>query len=754
MHRLLLRQLQRHLGKNFVPEGEWQSFLDVISRHYYEVDQERGLLENALEVNSQELTGVNEQLVMQSKREHALLRGLLDSIPDLIFFKTPASTYLGCNRAFEKYLGLLEINIVGKTDFELLDTETAHAFHRMEMEMQAKNQAIINEEWISYPDHKKVCLEVLRTPYFSVDGTLLGLIGVGRDITLRKRLEEGMRIANMVYQHSGEGMLVTDADNRIVSMNPACTRITGYSLSEVEGKDPKIFNSGRQDSNFYASMWQMLNQTGHWRGELWDKHKNGQIYAKSMSINALAADDGSPHGYVALFSDITEKKQSEEVIWRQANFDGLTGLPNRRMLRDRLEQEIKKAERSGFSLALLFIDLDHFKEINDTLGHHIGDELLVEAGRRITQSTRETDTVARLGGDEFTVVLTQLADNTHVEEIAQAIIAKLAEPFVLGDEIAYVSASIGITLYPTDARDVEQLLKNADQAMYVAKSLGRNRFSYFTYALQEAAQKRLRLISDLHGALAANQFRVHFQPIVDLATNRIHKAEALVRWQHPERGMVAPAEFIHYAEETGLIAPIGDWVFRESARWAKSWADICPKGFQVSVNKSPVQFRVEGNIYEDGWLEYLQKIGLSGNSIVIEITEGLLLKVETDVANKLLKLRDAGIQVAIDDFGTGYSSLAYLKKFDIDYLKIDQSFVRNLASDANDMALSEAIIVMAHKLGLKVIAEGVETEEQRKFLTDDGCDSAQGYLFSRPIPPDEFEVLLRQGLSVALENEM
>jgi diguanylate cyclase (GGDEF)-like protein len=414
------------------------------------------------------------------------------------------------------------------------------------------------------------------------------------------------------------------------------------------------------------------------------------------------------------------------------------------MFRDRLEQEIKKERRAGLSLALLFIDLDHFKEINDTLGHLIGDELLIEVGRRIRECTRDSDTVARLGGDEFTVILTQLLDSKHVEGIAQDIINRMSEPFILGDDVVYVSASIGITLYPEDATDVEQLLKNADQAMYAAKNMGRNRFSYFTYTLQLAAQGRLRLIHDLRGALAADQLRVYFQPIVDLGTGRIHKAEALLRWEHPERGMVGPSEFIPIAEETGLIIDIGDWVFREATRWLTRWQGMVPHGFQISVNASPVQFRADGNIPQDTWSDHLTSLGIPGNCVVIEITEGLLLDADPDVVNRLLRFRDAGIQVAIDDFGTGYSSLAYLKKFDIDYLKIDQSFVRMLGSDSNDRALCEAIIVMAHKLGLGVIAEGVETEEERDWLVAAGCDSMQGYLISQPLPPEQFEVLLQK----------
>jgi diguanylate cyclase (GGDEF)-like protein/PAS domain S-box-containing protein len=562
------------------------------------------------------------------------------------------------------------------------------------------------------------------------------------EITERKNIEEELRLYSMVLQHSSEGMLVTDENNLIISINPAFSSITGYSLEEVKGKNPAIFKSGRHDQAFYHAMWSAIVTTGQWQGEIWDKRKNGETYAKWLTINTIRDKDGNINRYVALFSDITEKKKSEELIWRQANFDTLTGLPNRDMFRDRLGQEVKKSIRAELPLALLLVDLDKFKEVNDTLGHAVGDMLLIEAARRISACVRESDTVARLGGDEFTIVMSEIADNTHVEDVAQKIISKLAEPFQLGNEVVYISASIGITLYPNDSIDIDALMKNADQAMYVAKNKGRNRFSYFTPLLQDAAQRRLRMTSDLRGALEAGQLSVHFQPIVALSTGRIRKAEAVIRWNHADRGMVSPEEFIPLAEETGLINEIGDWVFKESARWAQHWKNRYAADFQVSVNKSPVQFRTENHHFSSTWSEYLRGLGLSGENIVIEITEGLLLNADAEVTDELLRLRDADIQVAIDDFGTGYSSLSYLKKFDIDYLKIDRSFVNNLESDANDMALSEAIIVMAHKLGLKVIAEGVETQGQRNLLAEAGCDYAQGYLFSKAIPPDEFERLL------------
>lgn len=433
-------------------------------------------------------------------------------------------------------------------------------------------------------------------------------------------------------------------------------------------------------------------------------------------------------------------KRSKALLWKRANFDALTDLPNRDLLRDRLSQEIKKTDRSGLPLALLLIDLDQFKEVNDTLGHDMGDLLLQLAADRIVECVRKSDTVARLGGDEFSVVLPQLANTSQVDNIAQKIILKLTEPFQLQNEVVYISASLGITLYPSDASDIDNMMKNADQAMYAAKDNGRNRFSHFTASLQDDAQRRLRLTNDLRCALTENQFRVYFQPIVELATNRVNKAEALIRWLHPVRGMVSPYEFIPLAEKTRLIIDIGAWVRKESIVWCRRLDSLTPGGFQISINKSPVEFMDENDSGSvDSFIEDLHENNLVGKNFVFEITEGLLLNADQRINNKLVALRDAGIQVSIDDFGTGYSSLSYLKKFDIDYLKIDQSFVHNLEQDSDDMALCEAIIVMAHKLGLKVIAEGVETEQQRDLLIRADCDYAQGYLYSRPIPPEDFE---------------
>ncbi|MEJ2460359.1 MAG: EAL domain-containing protein [Candidatus Thiodiazotropha sp.] len=565
------------------------------------------------------------------------------------------------------------------------------------------------------------------------------LVGISIE---RNQNGEALRLAASIYQNTSEAMMITDAENRIVAINPAFTEVTGYEEREVIGKDPGMLASGAHDEEFFRNLWSTLKSTGEWQGEIWNRRKNGEDFVEWLTINTIYNIHGKVYRRVSLFSDITERKKTDALIWRQANYDTLTQLPNRRLFTDRLEQGIKTAHREKQRLALLFIDLDRFKEVNDTLGHQMGDELLVEAAQRISSCVRESDTVARLGGDEFTVILNELHDVSPIGSIGQKIIESLSQPFKLRDEQVFVSGSVGVTVYPEDALSAEELLKNADQAMFAAKQNGRNRVNYFTKSMQEAAQQRMRLIRDIHQALAEDQFTVYYQPIVALASGRIHKAEALLRWKHPEQGYISPAAFIPVAEETGAIHEIGNRVFKEAVHRIQAWRSDYDPDFQVSINKSPVQFMVE-ETSRDEWLEYLQKYHVSPKGVVIEITEGVLLKATANSHERLHYLRQAGMQVAIDDFGTGYSSLAYLKRFEIDYLKLDKSFVCNLDNDPSDRALSEAIVVMAHKLGIRVVAEGVESEAQRAILKKIGCDYAQGYLFAKPMPAEEFELLLQ-----------
>ncbi|GAA3933554.1 sensor domain-containing protein [Litoribacillus peritrichatus] len=460
------------------------------------------------------------------------------------------------------------------------------------------------------------------------------------------------------------------------------------------------------------------------------KSRRGEYCWVKVIGQAVRSQDGKARRIAGSMIDITDQKLAEHLIWQQANYDNLTALPNRAMFLDRFEQEVVRGKRSGDACALLFIDLDHFKEVNDTLGHNVGDQLLVEAAMRILMVIRESDTVGRFGGDEFIVMLTNIADPSSVERVATAIVDTLSKPFNLNDEVVFISASIGIAMSPNDSVHVDELFKFADQAMYEAKTQGRNRHSFFTASMQESATRQRKLIKDLRGALEQEQLEVYYQPIIDLKSEEIYKAEALIRWHHPEYGFVSPVEFIPLAEETGLIIEIGEWVFQQAVNQVKEWRRLINPDFQLSVNKSPVQFHQET---PSNWAESLSRSGLSGNAITIEITEGLLLESDQSVKDQIESFHVAGIQVALDDFGTGYSSLSYLKKFDIDCLKIDQAFVRNMEEGSEEHILCEAIIVMAHKLGIKVVAEGIETEQQKVLLVSAGCDYGQGYYFAKPV---------------------
>lgn len=577
--------------------------------------------------------------------------------------------------------------------------------------------------------------------------------------SLQERAEQ-MRLAASVFEGTSEAILITSPDGRIVSVNRAFCKMTGYDESELIGENPRLLRSDRQDDAFYRDMWSSLLNTDQWQGEIWNRRKNGEIYPERLSISVLHDEDGKVLRYIAIAANITKQKEAETVIWQQANYDLLTNLPNRRLLNELMQQALEKSRRDGLSFVVLHVDLDHFKEVNDTLGHDFGDKMIIEAGRRISSCAQTgSDTVAHLGADGFVIVLGALADSSpRVEQVAAEILRTIAEPFRLGSETVHITASIGIARYPADAQDVASLLKNANQAKHVAKTEGRNRYCYFTASMELAAQTRMQLANDMRGALAAHQFEVYYQPIVDLVTGRIVKAEALLRWHHPERGMVSPVQFIPIAEETGLINEIGDWVFKEAAQMAKRWCNRCELSmngtcakttaidggtpsclYQVTVNKSPRQF-FAGNTGKS-WIDYLRQNNISSSCITIEITEGLLMDQHPEVMEKLMAFREAGIQIALDDFGTGYSAMSYLKKFDIDYLKIDRSFVRDIVTDPSDRAIAEAIIAMAHKLGMKVVAEGVETIEQRDLLAKAGCDYGQGYLFAKPMPGAQFESL-------------
>jgi diguanylate cyclase (GGDEF)-like protein/PAS domain S-box-containing protein len=539
-----------------------------------------------------------------------------------------------------------------------------------------------------------------------------------------------------------EAIVLTDTAGHVRYVNLAFSGLFGYSAEDVKGTPlESVLMEGTPASTSTSETLAIVMKTGSFSGEVYRRHKCGTVIPIWLTFNQIKNIQGEVVGLVAAITDITERKKNEELVWRQANFDSLTGLSNRRMFNAQLQHEINQADRTNSQFQLLMFDLDHFKGVNDTLGHDAGDLLLTEVAQRLQSCVRKTDVVGRQGGDEFTIILSQIGEYIGSNQVVQKILKKISEPYYIRDELVYVTASIGVACYPTDASNEENLLICADQAMYAAKKQGRNCAYYFTEELQATIQKRMRIAQDLRSALEQDQFQVYYQPIVDMHNGEIFKAEALLRWIHPERGFIGPAEFIPVAEETGLIIDIGNWVFEQSTRQVAIWRAAGYPHFQISVNKSPVQFRSELDSVPS-WLDHLSLQGLDGDSVTIEITEGMLMDSSKLVFDKLLQFRDANISVSLDDFGTGYSSLSYLNKYDIDYLKIDQSFVRNLSANSNELSLCEAIIMMAHKLGIKVVAEGIETPDQLNLLRRAGCDFGQGYLFSKPIPAKEFEGLM------------
>jgi len=675
-----------------------------------------------------------------SEERAQLLRQFVESVPIALAILDHEMRYLAVSKRFLDDHQMGDSDPVGRCHYDFFPDTPAlwRDYHRRGLE----GETISYEYPLAMAEEGRAWSKRQIKPWFE-DGRIGGIFLFSELVTDNVSREKELQFATLVYQDSGEAIMILNADNRIVAINPAFERIIGYSTCDVVGGGIGFLRSERHDSSFYEAMLQSVRDSGKWKSEIWSHRRNGEAIALSVSINTIFNIDGSVHRRFALFSDITHKKESERLIWRQANLDSLTGLPNRRLFCEHLKKEIGRASHSGSSLALLFLDLDGFKFVNDTLGHDMGDILLRDVSKRLQDSVRKSDIVSRLGGDEFTILISDLHDPNNAKTIAENILKKLSEPFRLKHEVAHISASIGITLYPDDAEEMDGLLKNADQAMYASKQQGRNRLCFFIQSMQDAAQARRRLLNDLHLALDKNEFRAVYQPIVELATGIIRKAEALIRWQHPERGLVSPAEFIPVAEETGMIHDIGEWIFREATAQAVQWRALHHEDFQISINMSPAQFRIPG-WNQRTWDRHLQTIGLPGKGLTIEITEGLLLDASPDVIDQLLAFRAKGIGIALDDFGTGYSSMSYLKKFDIDFLKIDQMFIRNLGEGSDDLALCEAIIAMAHKLGIKVIAEGVETDKQRSLLTTVGCDFAQGYLYSKPLPAHDFERFLEQ----------
>jgi diguanylate cyclase (GGDEF)-like protein/PAS domain S-box-containing protein len=575
----------------------------------------------------------------------------------------------------------------------------------------------------------------------TADGRPIRFLGVISDITTTKELEERDEFAATVFENSGESIIVIDSGNKVVMVNRAFTRISGYSAAEILGVSARIFRTDRHHAAFYSGMKEELLRDGAWHGEIWRRRKTGEEYPTLMTISVIRDKKGGIAHFVVQEIDISAQKEFEQRISHLAYRDALTDLPNRTLLRDRVDQSIAVAHREGNTLALLFLDLDHFKNINDSLGHAVGDHLLKEIALRLTGSIRETDTVGRLGGDEFLLLLPD-ADADAAAHVALKLIEECVRPFAFESHSLTVTPSIGIALYPKDGSDFNELLKSADTAMYRAKDDGRNAYRFYTPEMNQAVFQRMVLESSLRRAIEKNEFVLHYQPKFSLQNDALVGVEALIRWHQPELGTISPAQFIPVAEESGLIEAIGTWVLEEACRQVKAWQDDGLPALRVAVNFSARQF-ASRNIAELVSAT-LKKTGVSGAQLEMEITESLLAQDMDYTLEVLHSLKKLGVHVAVDDFGTGYSSLSYLKRFPIDRLKIDQSFVRDLVTDPDDRAIATAIVTLGHSLDIRVIAEGVETVRQLEILREMGCDEAQGYYLGRPIPASEMAIALRR----------
>ncbi len=566
------------------------------------------------------------------------------------------------------------------------------------------------------------------------------ILSTAYDVTESKKAEKELRLAATVFESNKSSIYITDPEGTILSINPAFSEVTGYAQEEALGKTPRLLKSGRYGKVFYENFWHALKTRGYWHGEMWNKRKNGEEYLAWLTVNAVRDAHGVTVNYTAIAEDITQIRADKTQIEFLAHFDSLTRLPNRELAKERLEQALVQAEHTGSKVALIYLDLDNFRIINDTLGYPVGDELLKSIAGRLHLCARETDTVSRQAGDEFLLILPDLSELEFVNLVANRIIEQLAQPFTIDGNALSISCSMGIAIYPEDASDVETLVKNADVAMYNAKRAGRNTFRFYAENMNAMFEDLLRIRNDLARAIDENQFLLHYQPQLDLASHTICGAEALIRWQHPEMGMVPPGRFIRVAEESGMIALIGEWVIREACRQAAAWQEAGLKKIVVSVNISPLQFR-RGDL-EQIVSSALAESGLGAQYLELELTESTLIQDVEKSLETIERFDKLGLKMSIDDFGTGYSSLAYLQRLPVSKLKIDQSFIKNLTTEKSSEAITLSIISLAHALDKTVIAEGVEIKEQADFLHEHGCDEIQGYYFSRPIPPEDFEKLL------------
>ncbi|WP_051559929.1 EAL domain-containing protein [Marinobacterium jannaschii] len=609
-----------------------------------------------------------------------------------------------------------------------------------------QDKPLQTQEEIRLADGRTRLLEITRVKLQDPQQETTGVLSLAQDITARQRAELWQRQTAAVFESTREGVILTSTKGRIIAVNRAFCDITGYSESDVLGSEPSLLQSGHHSQAFYDDMWRAIRDSGSWQGEIWNRRKSGEIYPEWLTISAVRDEEGELLSYVGVFSDITQIKESQQEMEFLAHHDPLTALPNRLLFSDRLSHALKKAARERNMMVLLYLDLDNFKHINDSLGHEVGDQLLQEVARRLRHELRSEDTIARLGGDEFAVLLEDVPDLDEVARLADRLLGALNRSCSLGDLELFIGASIGISVYPTDAADGTVLLRNADSAMYKAKAAGRSTYQFYQEEMTTSAFEHVVIEGQLRRAIEQDELVLFYQPQFDLNSGELSGIEALVRWQHPGKGLIPPDKFIPIAEETGLIVRLGEWVLREACRQGRAWLDAGIDPGLIAVNISTVQLQRENLLLT--LQSVLRETGFPASHLELEITESFVMGHEGKAIELLASIRALGITLAIDDFGTGYSSLAYLKKLPIQKLKIDQGFVRELPDDEDDSAIATAVIVMGHSLGFTVIAEGVETSQQQGFLRDLGCDQGQGYLYSRPLPARELHGLLQRSMAL------
>lgn len=672
-------------------------------------------------------------------------RGLVEMNHDWIWEVDDKGLYTYVSPQVAAVLGYQPSELLGRSPFELMPSLEAKRIKSIFQDLVANQRPIVKLENVNL--HKNGAERVMETsgrPFFDSFGNYCGYRGIDRDVSERRHYQQEMELASLALEHTPEGVMITDADLRIIKVNPAFTRMTGYSPRHILGQHPRILNSKRHDTSFYEAMWYSIRTKGQWQGEIWNRRKDGEIYPEWLNICAIRDANGQVTNYSAIFSDISSQNQIRNQLHNLAYYDALTGLPNRELFRDRLEKALTLTQRDESKLAVMFLDLDHFKRVNDSLGHRTGDLLLKQVADVLSRCVRQSDTVARLGGDEFTIMVTNVQHLEDVARIAENILKAMDAPFELNGGVqTHAGVSIGISQYPMDGQDADSLLKHADNAMYRAKEKGRHGYEFFTQEMNDQAMERLRLEQDLREAVDNNLLTLAYQPQVDIETRRINGFEALLRWHHEERGWVPPTLFVAIAEEAGLIGRIGDWVLDTACAQLAQWQRDYDPNLRMAVNVSARQ------LYRTGLVEkvsdILTHIALTPQTLELELTESSLIE-HVDHAIKVLStLQSLGVELAIDDFGTGYSSLSYLKQFQVDRLKIDRSFVTDISTDPNDAEIVTTIIAMANSLKMKVIAEGVESESQASFLLYHGCNEAQGFYYSSPVPAERVSALLMRG---------